>query len=206
MVGKNSSGDGFSYGDSTIRPRLGEPGPFRAFVIQWSKRQIDEGSMACSLTTRTTYADHLVNVERQNASKSTHQYRGIHESTVQSLSLRLRAWQDFLRDDQLRKVRQHTGTCCDTPAAPELCILLHLLVPLTKTLNATANPSLRPLENFTQLKASITAVVNVPIMVLHRIGQASSRSWQDDHPAANSSPHEPWQQTKASGLPFVYHV
>ena len=65
--------------------------------------------------------------------------------------------------------------------------------PETGDFNATTNPSLQPMEDFAQLKASITATVNVPIMVFV--------DWPDQQNAlGNEGPRE--VKTRVPETPF----
>ena len=65
---------------------------------------------------------------------------------------------------------------------------------------------MQPVENFTQLKASITAVVNVPIMVFidwpdQQFALGNMTTLQQVAVLTNLA-----NKLDASGLPFVYHV
>jgi len=205
MVGKNSSGGWVQlWGFNGYVPDLASP-TFRAFVIQWSERQIDEGVDGMFFDDPYTYADHLVNVERQNASKVYNQYAGYMNSTVQSLKSYASA------HGRTFFATINSGRCDSIQGQLRYPALLSFESYFTcsatdEDFDATANPSLRPLENFTQLKASITAVVNVPIMVfIDWPGQqaALGRMTTQKQIAVLTNLGN---KLKASGLPFVYHV
>ena len=205
MVGKNSSGGWLELGGfHGYIPDLASP-TFRTFVIQWSERQIDEGVDGMFFDDPYTYAIYLVDVEHQNASTVYNQYAGYMNSIVQSLKSYASA------HGRTFFATINSGRCTNIQGQLQYPAVLSFVSYFTcsaddKDFDATANPSLQPVENFTQLKASVTAVVNVPIMVFidwpaQQFALANMTTQQQILILTNLG-----NRLRASGLPFVYHV
>src|SRR4029077_14743424 len=110
------------------------------------------------------YADYLVNVEHQDPATVYAQYAGYMSSVVQSLK--------SYGSEQGRTffATINSGWCDRVQTQLQYPSLIRFVSYVScsadmRDFNATANPSLSPVENFTQLKASITGAVDVPIMV-----------------------------------------
>ncbi len=205
MVGKNSTGGWLQLeGYDGYVPDLASP-TFRAFVVQWSERQIDEGVDGVFFDDPYTYANHLVGVEHQDASTVYGQYGGYMASVVQSLKSYASA------HGRTFFATINSGRCVNIQGQLQYPALLSFESYFTcsaadEDFNATANPSLQPVENFTQLKASVTAVVNVPMMVFidwpgQQAALGSMTTQQQITVLTNLG-----DKLKASGVPFVYHL
>ena len=205
MVGKNTSGGWLQlYGYEGYVPDLASP-TFRTFVVQWSERQIDEGVDGMFFDDPYLYADYLVNVEHQDPTTVYDEYGGYMKTIVQSLesygSAHARAFFATVNSgwcDHIQVQLQH----------PALISFVSYVScsPDMEDFNATANPSLQPVEDFTQLKTSITAVVNVPTMVfVDWPGQQSAllalTTQQQIRVLTNLD-----NQLKKNGIIFVYEV
>ena len=205
MVGKNASGGWLQlYGYDGYVPDLASP-TFRTFVAQWSERQIDEGVDGMFFDDPYLYADYLVNVEHQDPATVYHQYAGYMSSVVQSLK--------SYGSEQGRAffATINSGWCDRIQTQLQYPSLINFVSYVScsadmRDFNATANPSLSPVENFTQLKASITGAVDVPIMVfVDWPGQQSAllnlTTPQQTRVLANLC-----NQVEDSGMLFVYEV
>jgi hypothetical protein len=205
MVGKNSSGGWLQlYGYEGYVPDLASP-TFRTFVAQWSERQIDEGVDGMFFDDPYLYADYLVNVEHQDPTTVYDQYAGYMSSVVQSLksygSGQGRAFFATI----------NSGWCDHVQGQLQYPSLIKFVSYVScsadmRDFNATANPSLSPVENFTQLKASITAAVDVPIMVfVDWPGQQSAllKLTTQQQIRVLTNLHN---QLEESGMIFVYEV
>lgn len=164
MVGKNASGGWLQLaGYEGYIPDLASP-TFRAYVEQWSERQIDEGVDGMFFDEPYAYANYLVNVEHQDPTTVYNQYGGYMNGIVQSLKSYASA------HGRTFFATINSGQCDNVQGQLHYPALINFVSYVScsadiEDFNATTNPSLQPVENFTQLKASITAVVNVPIMV-----------------------------------------
>lgn len=205
MLGKNSSGGWLQLGGyHGYVPDLASP-TFRTFVVQWSERQIDEGVDGMFFDDPYTYADYLVNVEHQNATTVYNQYAGYMNDIVQSLKSYASA------QGRTFFATINSGRCNSIQGQLQYPEVLSFVSYFTcsaadEDFDATANPFLQPVENFTQLKASVTAVVDVPMMVfIDWPGQQSAlgnlTTQQQITVLTNLA-----SKLRASGLPFVYHV
>jgi hypothetical protein len=205
MVGKNSTGGWLQLGGfEGYVPDLASP-TFRTFVIQWSERQIDEGVDGIFFDDPYTFANYLVNQEHQDAGTVYNRYAGYMSSIVQSLKAYASA------HGRTFFATINSGWCDNIQGQLQYPAVLSFVSYFTcsaanEDFDATANPSLQPVENFTQLKASVTAVVNVPIMVFidwpgQQAALANMTTQQQIAVLTNLD-----NRLKASGLPFVYHL
>ena len=205
MAGKNASGGWV--------PLAGYPGyipdlasqTFRTFVVQWSERQIDEGVDGMLYDDPYAYAMYLVNVEHQNATVVYNQYAGYMNSVVQALK-------SYASAHGKTFFATFNSARCDTIQGqlqyPAVFSLVSYVTcsPDAQDFNATSNPSLEPVENFGRIKAAISAVVDLPIMVFidwptQQWALANLTAQQQMTALTNLD-----YQLKSSGMPFVYEV
>jgi hypothetical protein len=205
MVGKNSSGGWLQLeGYNGYIPDLASP-TFRTYVVQWSERQIDEGVDGIFFDDPYAYAIYLVSVEHQDPSTVYNQYAGYMNGIVQVL----KSYASTFGRAFFATI--NSGRCDEFQVQQQYPVLISFVSyvscsPETGDFNATTNPSLQPMEDFAQLKASITATVNVPIMVFV--------DWPDQQNALSNLTAEQQitaltnldHQVRSSGMLFVYDV
>lgn len=203
MIAKNSTG-GLMTGYTGYVPDLASQ-EYRTYVVQWSERQVDEGVDGIFYDDPYQYASYLVNVENQNATVVYNAYAGYMDSVVKAVQSYASAQgRSFF-------ATINSGTCdeiqdqLDYPATINFVSYVSCSADAAD-FNATSNPSFQPVENFTQLRAAITAMVDVPIMVFidwptQQFALGNLTTSQQDTVLTNL-----YHSVESSGMAFVFEV
>jgi hypothetical protein len=205
MVGKNATGGWLRLdGYDGYLPNL-DSATYRTYVALWSERQIDEGVDGMFFDDPYAYANYLVNVEHQDPATVFNQYAGDMNSLVQVLKAYASA------HGRTFFATINSGRCDaiqDQLKYPAMISFVSYFTcsPDVEDFDAATNPSLQPVENFSLLKSSVTAVVGVPIMVFidwptQQDALLSLTTQQQVRVLTNL-----YYQLKANGIIFVFDV